>query len=426
MAPAIRPQRIGWGLDTGSWEMTVASRRDALAPVRAYTARPEHLIVGLMSGTSADAVDAVLVRFAGLGLETRHEVVAYRETPLEPALRREVIEVAAAPELAPERLMRLDAALGERFAAAVFELLAEARVDRESVDAIGSHGQTVRHVPRHKGAGQALTLQLGSAALLAERSGLTVVSDFRTRDTAAGGEGAPLVPLADWWLFRSESESRALLNLGGMANVTLLPKGGTLADVIAFDTGPGNAVLDALVSLRSGGRETHDRDGAVAARGRMSDALLAELLEDPFFALPPPRTTGREHFGDSYAVKLRELGLSLGMSEEDVLATAVGLTAASVAGALQRFIVPRVRPDVIYVSGGGVRNRTLMKALETRVSGIPLQPLASLGVPPESKEALAFAFLAHQTLCGLPGNVPTATGAGHPAVLGHITPGALR
>jgi anhydro-N-acetylmuramic acid kinase len=371
-------------------------------------------------------VDAVLVRFRGLGLETRHEIVAYRETPLEPALRREVLEVAAARELAPERLLRLDAALGEHFAAAVLELLAGARVDRGRVDAVGSHGQTVRHVPRLQGDGQALTLQLGSAALLAEHTGLAVVSDFRTRDTAAGGEGAPLVPLADWWLFHTEQESRALLNLGGMANVTWLPRGGSLSDVVAFDTGPGNAVLDALMSLRSGGRETHDRDGAVAARGQVSEALLSELLEDPFFEAPPPRSTGREHFGDAYAVQLRDLGRSLGLEEEDVMATAVELTAASVAGALQRFIAPRGRPDAVYVSGGGVRNRTLMRALERRCAGVSLQVLAVLGVPPESKEALAFAFLAHQTLCGLPGNVPAATGAAHAVVLGHITPGPAR
>ena len=406
--------------------MTPSSRPDALAAVRGYTARREHLIVGLMTGTSADAVDAVLVRFRGLGLDARHEVLAYRETPLEPALRREVLEVAAAQELAPERLMRLDAALGECFAATVLELLAGAKVDPGRVDAVGSHGQTVRHIPRHQGEGQALTLQLGSAALLAEHSGLTVVSDFRTRDTAAGGEGAPLVPLADWWLFHSKSEARALLNLGGMANVTWLARDGSLADVLAFDTGPGNSVLDALMSLRSDGRETHDRDGAVAASGRVNEALLAELLEDPFFALPPPRSTGREHFGDSYAVQLRDVGRSLGISEEDVLATAVELTAASVAGALHRFIVPRGRPDALYVSGGGVRNRTLMQALERRIAGISLQPLAVLGVPPEAKEALAFAFLAHQTLCGLAGNVPSATGAAHAVVLGHITPGVLR
>lgn len=399
---------------------------DALAPVRGYTARAEHLLVGLMTGTSADAVDAALVRFRGLGLEARHEVVAYRETPLEPALRREVLEVAAAAEIAPERLMRLDAALGERFAAAVLELLAAAGVDRDRVDAVASHGQTVRHVPRHRGDGQALTLQLGSAALLAEHTGLTVVSDFRTRDTAAGGEGAPLVPLADWWLFRSPRESRLLLNLGGMANVTWLPREGGLPDVLAFDTGPGNAVLDALMSLRSDGQVTHDAEGALAAHGRANEALLAELLGDPFFSLPPPRSTGREHFGDAYAVKLRDLGMSLGLREQDVLATAVELTAAAVAGAIERFVLPRGRPEAVYVSGGGVRNRTLMAALERRLGGVRLDPLAALGVPPEAKEAVAFAFLGHQTLCGLAGNVPTATGAAHPVVLGHITPGVLR
>jgi anhydro-N-acetylmuramic acid kinase len=408
------------------------TKHDALLPVRGYRELDEHLLVGLMTGTSADAVDAVLVRLQGSGLETRHEIVSYRETALEPALRREVLEVAAVRELAPERLMRLDAALGERFAAAVLELLAGASVDRDRVTAIGSHGQTVRHVPRRlsahgPGATEgALTLQLGSASLLAERTGITVVSDFRTRDTAAGGEGAPLVPLADWWLFRSTSQARVLLNLGGMANLTWLPRAGGLGDVLAFDTGPGNAVLDALASLRSGGRDTHDVDGSIAAGGRASEAVLSELLEDPFFALPPPRSTGREHFGDAYAVKLRDLGLSLGMREEDVMATAVELTAASVAGALQRFVVPRGVPDVVYVSGGGVRNRTLMRAIEARVGGVSIQPLAVLGVPAEAKEALAFAFLAHQTLCGLAGNVPSATGAGRAVVLGHITPGALR
>ncbi len=399
---------------------------DALAPVRGYAARDEHLLVGLMSGTSADAVDAALVRFRGLGLASVHELVAFREAPLEPSLRREVLEVAAAPELAPERLMRLDAALGERFAAAVFELLAGAKVDRGAVDAIGSHGQTVRHIPRHRGGGQALTLQLGSPAVLAERTGLAVVSDFRSRDTSAGGEGAPLVPLVDWWLFRSATEARALLNLGGIANLTFLPAGGDLGSVVAFDTGPGNMVLDALVSLRSGGRDTHDPEGAAAARGKPSEALLAELLEDPFFALPPPRSTGREHFGDAYAVKLRGLGLSLGLTEDDVLATAVELTAASVGDAFRRHIGPRGGAAAAYVSGGGVRNRTLMRALERALAGVKLQPLEALGVPPKSKEALAFAFLAHQTLCGLPGNVPGATGAAHAVVLGSITPGTPR
>jgi anhydro-N-acetylmuramic acid kinase len=377
-----------------------------------------------MTGTSADAVDAALVRFTGTGSETRHTLIAYRETPLEAQLRREILEVAAASSLEPERLMRLDAALGERYAAAVLELLAAAGADPRTVAAIGSHGQTVRHLPR-AARGPALTLQIGSAAILAERTGIAVVSNFRVRDAAAGGEGAPLVPLADWWLFRSERESRVLLNLGGMANVTYLPRGGTLEQVLAFDTGPGNAVLDALSGLSSGGSARHDAGGAAAARGAVSEPLLAELLADPFFTQAPPRSTGRERFGEHYSVTLRELGHSMGLSDDDLLATAVELTAAAVGGAIERFLAPRAGVDVVYASGGGVANATLMRAIGRRVAPARLDRLDALGVPPAAKEALAFAFLAHQTLCGMPGNVPSATGATRPVVLGEITPGGL-
>lgn len=398
---------------------------DALDRVRGYAALGSRLVVGLMTGTSADAVDAVLVRFAGEGLAASHEVLAWRETPLEPALRREVLEVAAAASLPPERLMRLDAALGERYAAAVLELLAGAGVDPRAVAAIGSHGQTVRHVPRREGGGQAMTLQLGSAAVLAERTGIPVVSNFRARDTAAGGEGAPLVPVADWWLFRDARESRALLNLGGMANVTHLPAGGPLAAVLAFDTGPGNAVLDALVERMTDGAERRDEGGARAAAGTAHDGLLAELLADPFFDEPPPRSTGRERFGARYADTLLETGRALGLSDADLLATAVALTAASAAGAIRRLLAPRGGVDAVYASGGGVRNAALMAALAARLHPVPLMPLERLGANSQAKEALAFAFLAHLTLCGRPGNVPAATGAARPVVLGQITPGGV-
>ena len=402
----------------------VPAARDALALLRDYRAREEHLVVGLMTGTSADAVDAALVRLRGLGSETRHTLVAYRETPLESPLRREILEVAGAASLPPERLMKLDAALGERYAAAVFELLAEAGADPRAVAAIGSHGQTVRHLPRANGSA-ALTLQLGSAAILAERTGIAVVSNFRVRDAAAGGEGAPLVPLADWWLFGSASESRVLLNLGGMANVTYLPRKATLDQVLAFDTGPGNAVLDALVSLGSGGAKRHDAGGERAARGKVSEPLLDELLADPFFAQPPPRSTGRERFGEHYAITLQKLGHSMGLADDDLLATGVELTAAAVAMAIERFLAPRGGVDAVYASGGGVANSALMRAIARRVAPVRFARLDVLGVPPSAKEALAFAFLAHLTLSGLPGNVPGATGAAHPVVLGTITPGTL-
>lgn len=396
---------------------------DALAPVRDYRTRPTRLVVGLMTGTSADAVDAVLVRFTGEGLAARHEVLAECERPLDAALRDEVLAIAGADTVEPERLMRLDADLAETYAKVVGEVCTLARVAVRDLTAIGSHGQTVRHVPRAAGGGRALSLQVGSPATLAERTGVTVVADFRRRDTAAGGEGAPLVPIADHWLFRSTEESRVLLNLGGMANITWLPRGGGLADVLAFDTGPGNAVLDGLVRIATRGLARHDDGGGLAASGRVHAPLLTELLADPFFALPPPRSTGRERFGEGYAEKLTAIAEAMGLSFEDTLATAVELTAASIADAIARWVTPDGRPDALYASGGGVHNRTLMAAIERRLSGVRVARLESLGVSSGIKEALAFAFLAHLTLCGEPGNVPGATGARHPVVLGSITPG---
>lgn len=402
----------------------MGGRPDALAKLRAYLDAPERMVVGLMTGTSADAVDAALVRFRGPGIAATADVLAYRESPFGDPLRREVLEVAGSEELPLERLMRLDAELGEAYAEAVRELLRQAQVRPADVAAIGSHGQTVRHLPRAANGGRALTLQVGSASVLAERTGITVVSDFRTRDTAAGGEGAPLVPVADWWRFRSDRESRVLLNLGGMANVTHLPRGAGLESVVAFDTGPGNVVLDGLMRVSTGGLAHRDDGGQLAAHGRVNEGLLEELLADPFFQAEPPRSTGRERFGEAYAARLREIGDQLGLSLEDLLATAAELTAVTVADAIGRFLSPR-GVDAVYVSGGGVRNATLMVALRRRLDGVTVKKLDELGVAAESKEALAFALLAHLTLSGEAGNVPGATGAERAVVLGHVTPGAM-
>ncbi len=401
------------------------SARSPWGRIAGYSEAPEKLVVGLMTGTSADGVDAALVRFHGSGLGAMHEVLAYEETPLPAALRSEVLSCASADEIAPERLMRLDAALAETYAAAVATLLSSARVSANEIAAIGSHGQTVRHLPRAETGGRAFTLQLGSASTLAERTGITVVSDFRSRDTAAGGEGAPLVPIVDWWLFRHPAESRVLLNLGGMANVTHLPAGGALEASLAFDTGPGNAVLDGIVGEATAGLARQDDGGRMAAQGRPHEGLLQELLADPFFAQPPPRSTGRERFGLRYAGRVREIAESLGLSLEDTLATAVELTAASIADAIHAHLVPRGGVHAVFASGGGVRNATLMVALRRRLEGIKVSRLDELGVAPDSKEALAFALLAHLTLCGEPGNVPSATGARHAVILGSVTPGGV-
>jgi len=400
-----------------------AAPPDALAGVRGYRDREEHRIVGIMSGTSVDGVDTVLARLTGMGTQCTHEILAYRETPFEPRLRDEILHVAGCEQLPLERLMRLDASLGACYAGAVTDLLAAAGAAAGDIDAIGCHGQTIRHLPRDPGQRGALTFQIGSAPILAERTGITVVSDFRRRDAAAGGEGAPLVPIADWWLFRSDRETRVLLNLGGMANVTHLPKGCTPDEVSAFDTGPGNVVLDGLARLVSGGLLQRDENGQMASQGRASEALLSELLADPFFATEPPRSTGRERFGDRYASKMLELATAMGLNRDDVMATAVELTAGSVAMAVERFLVPRGAVDAVIVSGGGVHHPVLMAALERRLKPARFSSLSAFGVPPEAKEALAFAFLAHLTLSGLPGNLTGATGALHPVVLGSITPG---
>ena len=392
---------------------------DPLASLRTYRERDTHRLVGLMTGTSVDAVDAALVELDGTGAEPTMRLVRHHQTPLDAELRREVLELASAPSVPLEQLMRLDAALGERYAVAVGELLAAADVRPVDVEAIGSHGQTVRHVPRLEGGGRALTLQIGSAAVVAERTGIPVVSDFRVRDTAAGGEGAPLVPLVDWWLFRSADESRVLLNIGGTRD-------SKLGDVIAFDAGPGNAVIDALVSRQTAGEQTFDADGRRASRGTASEGLLAELLADPFFEQAPPRSTGRERFGVHYAEKLGALGLAMGLDEHDLVATATELTAAAIENGVERFVSPRGPVEAVYVSGGGVRNATLMQSLSRRFAPARVRPLSVLGVDPQAKEAVAFALLAHRTLWGAPGNVEGATGAVRPVVLGNITPGVTR
>ncbi len=397
---------------------------DAWARLRDYPSRPDRVVIGLMTGTSADAVDAALVRFEGAGPGARPALERYHETPLDPRLRSEVLEACSADRWDPVRLLALDAALGELYAGAVRALLDAAGRPADGVDAIACHGQTVRHVPRAAGGGRALTLQLGSAAVLAERTGIAVVSGFRDRDVAAGGEGAPLVPLADARLFGSADEARVLLNVGGMANLTWLPREAAPAGApIAFDTGPGNAVMDALAGLRSGGAERWDERGTFAAGGRADEELLAQLLADPFFAQPPPRSTGRERFGADYARRLRDRGLSRRLSEADVARTALELTAASVVDAVRRHLPPGARPDAVYVSGGGAANPALMESLQRALAPARVAALDALGVPAAAKEALAFAFLGHLTLCGEPGNSPAATGASRAVVLGHVTPG---
>jgi anhydro-N-acetylmuramic acid kinase len=378
-------------------------------------------IVGLMSGTSLDGVDAALVEVEGTGEADVTARVVRSLTVEYPPARREAIHAAIVAGSA-EALCGLHADLGEWLAEAAIRVCEAAGVALDSVDAIGSHGQTVWHRPpsaQTRGA----TLQLGDAATIAERTGVAVVSDFRTRDVAAGGQGAPLVPWVDRVLFAAEGRARALQNIGGIGNVTRVPPRGSAEPVFAFDTGPGNALIDAVVELATDGRAAFDRDGRLAARGEVDEALLAELLRHPYFAAQPPKSTGREEFGRPFVARLVEAVRPEGDRDWlDLAATLTELTARSIAEAYRRWLLPR-GVDEAVITGGGARNPTLVARIRALLDPLPVLDGAALGIDADAKEAVAFALLAWAHLRGIPANEPGATGAAGPRVLGSYTPG---
>ncbi|HEU0014974.1 MAG TPA: anhydro-N-acetylmuramic acid kinase [Longimicrobium sp.] len=379
-------------------------------------------IIGLMSGTSLDGVDAALVDVSG---ETVGDVairVVHSLTVEYPAERRAAIHDAIVAGTA-DALCGLHAELGEWLAEAALRVCAEAGVDVGSVDAVGSHGQTVWHRPPSENR-RGATLQLGDPATIAERTGRPVVSDFRTRDVAAGGQGAPLVPWADQVLFSLPGRARALQNLGGIANLTRVPPRGSAEPVFAFDTGPANALIDAAVEIATQGRHRFDRDGRLAARGTVDAALLDDLLRHPYFAAEPPKSTGREEFGRPLVERLVQAVQPEGDQDwMDLVATLTELTARTVADAYERWVVPR-GVDEVVLTGGGARNPVLAGRIRALLAPLPVVDGAALGVDPDAKEAVAFALLAWAHLRGIPGSVPSATGAAGPRVLGSLTPGA--
>lgn len=381
------------------------------------------LLLGLMSGTSLDGVDAALVEVGGTTTADVTARVVHSLTLPYDGGRRETLHRALVAGTA-EALCDVHATMGEWLAEAALAVLAAAGVDPGDVAAIGSHGQTVWHRPPVAGR-RGATLQLGDAATIAERTGIAVVHDFRTRDVAAGGHGAPLVPWVDGLLFAAPDRSRALQNIGGIGNVTHVPPrgGGT---VFAFDTGPGNALIDAAVEAATGGKASFDRDGVLAARGRVDERLLEQLLAHPYFAAEPPKSTGREAFGRPFVARLLEATEPEGDADWlELIATLTELTARSIADAYARWVLPR-GVDEVVVTGGGARNPTLMARLAALLAPLPVVDGAALGVDPDAKEAVAFALLAWAHLHGVPANVPAATGASGPRVLGSLTPGAAR
>jgi anhydro-N-acetylmuramic acid kinase len=370
------------------------------------------VVVGLMSGTSLDGISAAVARFTDQS-DGRIDVdlLAYVSRPYSSAERNRL--AAALGGGTPAEYCRLNFDLGDWLADAAIAVMAEAGVARSDIAAIASHGQTIWHEPGHS------TWQSGESAVIAERTGIDVISDFRVRDVAAGGQGAPLVPIADAMLFSSATEWRGLQNLGGIGNVTVVPPRGALEGVRAFDTGPGVAVIDGVVrAVRPD--LPYDVDGKLAQAGTADHRIVSELLAHPYFSAPPPKSTGRELFNSDYVQKLIAAARSGGASDEDIIATAVELTARSVGDAYRGFIAEPIKE--VLVSGGGARNPALFTAIERAAAPISVRHFADVYFDGEAKEAVAFALLGYLHVNNRPGNVPTATGARGLRVLGKRTP----
>jgi anhydro-N-acetylmuramic acid kinase len=365
-----------------------------------------------MSGTSLDGISAALVRFSHAGSAVNAELLAFEVEPYTAAQRDRLGKALVAGT--PDEYCRLNFDLGEWLAAAALKVVAESGVARADIAAIASHGQTVWHVPGHS------TWQIGEAAVIAERTGMPVISDFRVRDMAAGGQGAPLVPIADQLLF-SGPTFRALQNIGGIGNVTVVPPAGAASPVRAFDTGPGVVVIDGVTRLVDPSQR-FDVDGALARAGRPIDSVVREMLADPYFSAPPPKSTGREFFDAAYIRKFVSTCREHrpGASSADLVATAVRLTAASIADSYRRFVVEPI--SEVVVSGGGTRNPVLLDELRRAVSPLPVVHFDELFFDAEAKEAVAFALLGWLHLIERPGNVPSATGARGERILGKFTP----
>ena len=376
-----------------------------------------------MSGTSMDGVDAALVRITGSGLNTKLTLIDWQTFPYPRGLKEQLLECIAADSIALSTLSQLNFLIGELFANAVEKLLEKCRVDRKNVDLIGTHGQTVWHNPELQKVFKKQirsTLQIGEPSVIQARTGIITVADFRVKDVALRGSGAPLIPYCDYLLFRSKNEHRGMLNIGGIANITVVPANADKNQVYAFDTGPGNMLIDQLMQELYGKKS--DRDGRIAKKAQPDRRLLSKLMKYPFISKSPPKSTGREEFGAGYVKKIREWAENLKLNSEEIISTVTEFTAKSIAKNCGLFIKPHHKLHRLIVSGGGVHNRELMHRLRRYFPDTEVETTDKYGIPPDSKEAVAFALFASETVAGNPVNIPGVTGAQSPAILGKIIP----
>ncbi|MDQ6418766.1 anhydro-N-acetylmuramic acid kinase [Paenibacillus sp. LHD-117] len=385
--------------------------------------KPYVYAVGLMSGTSLDGVDAAVVRIDGSGLDAKVRLVHYYTRPYDEALRKRLKELCDPATSDVSKIGGMNVYIAERFAEAAIEAVHEAGLAMSDIAFVSSHGQTVWHMPEASPSDPFLarsTLQIGDLSVIAKRTGRLTVGDFRPADMAVGGQGAPLVPYGDLILFRHPSKGRLLQNIGGIGNCTALPAGASADDLFAFDTGPGNMVIDQVVHTLTDGRMGYDAEGAWAAQGKPDETLLAEMLAHPYFRMAPPKSTGRELFGAAYTAEYIAKATKRGLEAADIVATATAFTARSIADACRDFVSPRCRIDEVIVSGGGAHNRTMLTMLADLLPEQKILTSGELGLADDAKEAVIFALLGNDFLRGIPNNIPAATGALRPTVMGKL------
>jgi anhydro-N-acetylmuramic acid kinase len=403
------------------------------------------LVLGLMSGTSADAIDVALTKISGAPPNLNAQLLNHTSINFPSPIRKEILRVAEQQPTTAGQLSQLNFRLGEVFAEAALTACKRFRISTKKIALIGSHGQTIFHQGnpiRYLGAATASTLQIGEPAIIAARTGITTIADFRPADIAEGGQGAPLVPYADYLLYSHPKRGRVSLNLGGIANITVLPAGATPEKIFAFDTGPANMLIDALVAHFTHNHQRYDKNAAIAQSGRPIPALVDELMRDPYLKLKPPKSTGREYYGRAYVKNLLAAGRRHNAKPADLIRATTIFTALSVVDALHRFVLPCQKIDQLIVSGGGARNPLILAQLSAALtakqnvgaqhaaphlgkkatsSKIEVLPSAQLGVPEDAKESFAFALMAYETFHQRPSNLPSATGARGPAILGKIS-----
>src|SRR5712691_9868428 len=386
--------------------------------------RTSSLVLGLMSGTSADAIDVALARISSGPPRLNAKLLNHTSILFPPRLRTEILRVAEQQPISAGQLSQLNFRLGETFAEAALTACRRFRIATKKIALIGSHGQTIFHQGRpvpYAGHATASTLQIAEPAIIAARTGITTIADFRPADIAEGGQGAPLVPYADYLLYRHEKLGRISLNLGGIANITVIPASARPRQILAFDTGPANMLIDALVSHFTRGRLRFDKNAQLASQGRSIPALLDDLMRDPYFKLRPPKSTGREYYGHAYLKKILALGRRHRAKPNDLIRAATIFTALSVVDALNRFVLRKTKIHQLIVSGGGAHNPLILAQLSAALPGMEILPSGRLGIPEDAKESFAFALLAYETFHRRPANLPSATGARGPAILGKIS-----